>query len=126
MGLEVRQIDQWRYFMFANGKGGGQLGRILGIGMRKVFASFRRCRRGGWEAKLAKGRYGVGRDATTRRWRRPLSGAQWPAKKGPASGCDPELQVGVLQSWKSDREGEELAHCFVRKCREGDEQSLDM
>ena len=63
MGLEIRDVDQRGDFMFADGEGGGELGRILGVGRRGLVASLRMCRRRGWETELARGGHGMGLDA---------------------------------------------------------------
>jgi hypothetical protein len=81
MGLEIRDIDQRRHLIFADGKSRGELSRILGVRRWRLFAFFRRtCRGLGWETNLANGRHGLGHGPSTRRWQWPLSGP-WNGKR---------------------------------------------
>ena len=81
MGLEIRYVDQRGDFMLTDGEGGGELGRILGVGRWRLLASFRTCRGRGWETDLARGGHGMGLDAGTSRWQRPFIVSWAPARE---------------------------------------------
>ena len=76
MGLEVRHIDQWSHFMFADREVRGQLSWIVGGERWRLRTA----------SNLTKGRHSVDLDATRGRWHQDLGGAPFADKGWQASG----------------------------------------
>jgi hypothetical protein len=116
MGLEIRDIDQRRHFVLADGKSRGELSRVFGVGRRRLFAS----RRGSWETNLAKGRHGVGLGLATRRWQRPsLSGGDGTiteARSEQLYTLAPRTVTCTSVYREVERAGLSLARCWQNVC----------